>query len=144
MNIPKLAAANGAGFFCFWLLVLYAGADHPPPPGFLWLVLLLVLCALLVTWRVPRYIEWHLSGQQRHLLRVLLEGFSAGIGAGMIALLFSFSDGGYGGEPSVTPTEIDILLWLAVLGIVGLLNALFIYGANAFIANRLVRYETGR
>ena len=143
MNKRKLAALNGVLFFCFWLLVLYAGADHPPPAGFLGLVLFIVLCALLVAWRVPAYVDWYLAHKQHALVRVLFEGLIAGLCAGLIAMLFSMSDGTFGGEPSVTPTGIAILTWFVTLGIIGLLNALFIYAANAFIANRFLDQAPG-
>ena len=53
----KLAAfLNAFIFFLFWLVVLYAGADHPPPPGFVALVLLDLAVAALVYWRVPVYL----------------------------------------------------------------------------------------
>ena len=74
MNKRKLAALNGVLFFCFWLLVLYAGADHPPPAGFLGLVLFIVLCALLVAWRVPAYVDRYLAHKQHALVRVLFRG----------------------------------------------------------------------
>ena len=40
------ALALAAGHFLLWLGVLYAGADHPPPPGFLWLVALDLVASL--------------------------------------------------------------------------------------------------
>ena len=38
----------GALFFLFWILVLLAGADKPPPLGFVWIVLAVAACALVV------------------------------------------------------------------------------------------------
>ena len=35
----RIALLSAVIFFLFWLAVLYAGADHPPPPGFIAVVL---------------------------------------------------------------------------------------------------------
>ena len=45
-----------AGFFVVWVGILYAGADHPPPLGFIRLVLLCLLAAGIVYLRVPTYL----------------------------------------------------------------------------------------
>ena len=39
MSYRKIASINAVIFFFFWLLVLLAGADKPPPLGFVWLIL---------------------------------------------------------------------------------------------------------
>lgn len=36
----RTALLNAFLFFMIWLAILYAGADHPPPPGFVFVVLL--------------------------------------------------------------------------------------------------------
>jgi hypothetical protein len=47
MSGRKIARANGLGFFFFWLLVLLAGMDKPPPRGFSWVRLIVAICAAL-------------------------------------------------------------------------------------------------
>lgn len=42
-----------AGTFVVLVGVAYAGADHPPPPGFVIVVALAGVCAWLVRWLVP-------------------------------------------------------------------------------------------
>ena len=64
-STSKHHAAFIATFFCLaWLLVLLAGADHPPPVGFLGILPLLPVGVLLAHWRVTRYPDW--KSQYRH------------------------------------------------------------------------------
>jgi len=137
MTVKRLAAANAAFFFLFWLLVLLAGADHPPPPGFLLLVLLDLACALVVFWRVPTYVNWYLGGHRNKVPRVLLEGALAGFAVGAVPVIVTSAvERTVGGELSITPSAVDVAIWFAVLGVVGLLNALTLYAINVFIARR--------
>jgi membrane protease YdiL (CAAX protease family) len=75
-------------FFIVWLGILYAGADHPPPPGFLLLILLDFFAAWLVYRRAPTYLNWLETLKKNRLLRVLLDGVMAGfVFAGMVMIL---------------------------------------------------------
>jgi Kef-type K+ transport system membrane component KefB len=121
------------GFFIFWSGVLYAGADHPPPLGFIWLVLLCLLAAGIVYLRVPTYANWSATGRRFRLLRVFVDGIVAGLLIALIPLLF---DGG--GEPDVQPTWVDHMIWFAVLAVVGAANAMIVYFFS-FVSNRLVQ-----
>jgi hypothetical protein len=60
----------------------------------------------------------------------LVEGVSAGIFVGFIALLlFPFA-----GEPSVAAMGVeDFVIWLGVLAAVGSVNALFVFALASFL-----------
>jgi hypothetical protein len=117
-------------FFVFWFGTLFAGADHPPPPGFLLLAVIVALCAGIVYWRVPLYLDWQSARRPRRYLRVLVDGVTAGLS---LALLFMLLPGG---EPSVAPRMLDRLIWFSVLGTLGAANALTIYSAAALLHKR--------
>lgn len=123
------ALVSAIGFFFCWLAVLYTGADHPPPRGFLWVVLLVFVCALVVHFRVPAYLAWICTRRPGRHVHVAVEGLIAGLVVAMILLLLPG-----GGEPSVTPTTVDRLIWFAVLGTIGMANSVAVYGANALYA----------
>ena len=118
-------------FFVFWLAVLYAGADHPPPRGFILVVLLDLIAASLVFWRVPHYLDWMQTRQRRRLLWVVRDGLIAGLVIALLAVLASALIGG--GEPTVTPSISSAAIWVAVLAGVGVANALALYGVNAML-----------
>ena len=52
----KLASvAIALAFFVGWLTILYAGADHPSPPGFIVVILMDLVAAFVVYRRVLVY-----------------------------------------------------------------------------------------
>jgi hypothetical protein len=124
----RVAQLNAAIFFLVWLAILYAGADHPPPPGFVVVVLLDLIAAGLVYWRVPLYLAWIASRRRNALLFVVLDGLVAGLTFAALPLTARWWLGG--GEPTVAPTVADSLIWLTVVGGLGMLNAVAIYIAN--------------
>ena len=131
VSYRKNAHISAAVFFCFWLIILYAGADHPPPPGFILIVILDLACASLVYYRVPTYIRWQIDGRANRQFYALLEGLIVGA---IIALLMMIIPGG--GEPGITLSTVDRAIWIAVVGSVGAANAIVIYYANALVVKR--------
>lgn len=110
-------------FFVFWMLVLLAGADFPPPRGFLWLVPLTAACALAVYWRIPAYVAWAWAREPGRRLRVVTDGVIAGCVAGLVGMFLPFN-----GEPSVLALPgINTLIWFAVLAAMGVFNTLGLY-----------------
>jgi membrane protease YdiL (CAAX protease family) len=120
-------------FFVIWLAILYAGADHPPPWGFLWLLPLVGAGAVAVYLRIPAYAAWSRSRQPFRLFRVGLEGVAAGSTVGVITLLLPFK-----GEPSIPSPQItDILIWMVVLMTLGIANAIVLYVlASVFVKTK--------
>lgn len=106
----RVAVAMAVVFFSGWLAVLYAGADHPPPPGFLALVLLDLAAAFVVYLRVPVYARWSRAQRPKRWLWALLEGVAAGLLVAGLALVLPF-----GGEPSIQRSAAAIAVWFVVL-----------------------------
>jgi hypothetical protein len=107
--------------FSVWLAVLLAGADFPPPRGFLWLVLLDLVAGVCVYYRVPDYLRWQSMRLPRRLLRVAHDGMFIGLVFAAVPILVG------GGEPSVTPTWIDRGIWFTVLALLGVFNTMLVY-----------------
>ena len=122
----RTATVIAVVFFSGWLVILYAGADHPPPPGFIALVLVDLVAAFVVYRRVPVYVAWARARRPRRWLRALLEGVVAGLIAAGLAWVFPF-----GGEPSIERSTTAGLPWLAVVTTIGAANALLIFGLSA-------------
>ena len=120
-------AVLALGFFIFWLAVLYAGADHPPPPGFLLLVLFDLLAAAGVYWRLPTYAAWAQTQRPHRLQRVLADGTFAGLALALLTLLLPL-----GGEPTAPPPAWpEHAIWFIVLAGVGGANTLILYALCA-------------
>jgi len=128
MHQRKVAGINAIGFFFFWLLILLAGADKPPPLGFIWLIIVVALCALVVFWRIPTYIDWYQTRRRGRLWRVLFDGVVAGLVVAAPFVLLGQS------EPSMTVQSVDYAIWFAVLGLVGALNSAALYFINGLAA----------
>ena len=133
MTNRKVAVLNAVIFFFFWLLVLLAGADKPPPPGFIWLGLTVAICAAVVYWRVPTYIDWASTRRAGRYWRVLLDGAVAGL---LIATPFALKGGG---EPSIAPRPVDYATWFAVLAVMGMFNSVALYFINALVVPLIAR-----
>jgi len=70
MTIKRLALVLSVSLLVSWLGMLCAGAAHPAPVGFPWIVLLDLVCAGLVYRRVPTYAARSAAGSSgRWLVR---------------------------------------------------------------------------
>ncbi len=127
--LRRTALRVAGALFVFWVLVLLSGADHPPPPGFLVLVLLAALAAWGVSRRFPAYAGWACA-HTRGWPRAAGEGGFAG--AGVAALLWALPHPSQAGLPP--PTVADFALWVAVLAAAGALQALMVYALAAGLA----------
>jgi hypothetical protein len=136
MSNRKIGAINAIIFFVFWLLVLLAGADKPPPLGFIWIILTIAICSAVVHWRVPTYIDWARTRRAGRFWRVLLDGAVAGL---LIAVPFALKGSG---EPSITMGPVDYAIWFAVLAVMGIFNSVALYFINALVAGRIARSNT--
>lgn len=123
MKLDRPALSLAAGFFLIWLCVLYLGADHPPPRGFVWLVVLDLVAAFLVYLRVPTYADWHAARRPHRVLRVLRDGALAGLAFGTATLIFAVARQG----STVTLGWEPVLIWLVVLTLVGAMNTVLLY-----------------
>ena len=132
MTQQRISAIITILFFFVWLAILYAGADHPPPKGFALVVLLDLVAALVVFWRVPHYLDWMQTGTSYRLLSVVRDGLVAGVALALLAVLAKPVL--RSGEPAVTPTIGAMVIWFAVLAGVGVANALMIYYTSALMA----------
>jgi hypothetical protein len=128
----RLAVAIASTSFFGWLIVLYAVADHPPPPRFLVLVPILVAAATPVYRRVPAYARWSRVRRPRRWLLAALDGAGAVLIAASLTSVLPFA-----GEPTVPRSAPATVIWFAVLACVGAGNGLLIYGFTAACAKRL-------
>jgi len=112
MHTSRLPLAIATAFALFWLVVLYLGADHPPPIGFLWLVATVMICAVVVYWRFPTYMAWSRQGKLVSAGRAALEGTVAGLAVVLIFLIGH----GFSGDQRVIDAAIFIMDYLTANG----------------------------
>lgn len=95
----SMANRTAESFFGTWPLLALAIADLPLAPGFVFVEMVLLACALLVYLRVPVNWRWQTEGARGRVPRVVRDGFPGG---GAIALLSRFSPG----DPSQHPAAL--------------------------------------
>ena len=134
MNPRTLGLFLAVSFSVFWIAVLYAGADHPVPKGFVLAFILSAIAGVLVYLRVPTYMEWSRARRKLRHLRVVGDGVIVGVVFATIPLLIPGN-----GEPTVHPTLGDRLIWYAVLSFVGVANTVVVYLISAIAAKLSVR-----
>ncbi len=143
--MPEASGPSGSGatrrfalllalaFFFGWLFVLLAGADHPPPTGFLLVVVLDAIAGACVYYRVPHYLEWQSVRRPGRLRRVVGDGVLIGLVFASVPVLFG------SGEPSVTPGPIDMVIWFAVLAAIGVMNTMLVDACVAVYRRMTIR-----
>jgi len=117
--------------FCVtWLLLLLAGADHPPPVSFVAILPIVALCGVVVFLRACAYSAWPPANRYGRLFRVLAEGLIGGLMIGILTSLFSW------GPASGTPVTLrSMIIWFSVLAGLGALNALVVYALSSVRAS---------
>jgi len=125
MTDKSISSTVTFGFFVVWFAILLAGADFPPPIGFLWVTLFDLIAAGLVYVRIPTYLNWQDNHKKGSLLCVLFDGLAIGF---LFALIVIWLPGS--GEPSLPPSSslIPYFIWFTVLSIVGAINSGVVYG----------------
>jgi len=117
-----MGAVLGSATFLALVALALAGADRPPPPGFVLVVAGAAVCATLVWRLIPRALaRWDSSGAWSAL--VWVGGVGALVGAVTAGILLLLSPG----EPSIRPIPvIAVMTWFAVLIVGGAVGALFL------------------
>jgi hypothetical protein len=126
----RAAIAITLAFFFGWLAILYAGADHPPPPRFPVVILGDLAAAFVVYRRVPVYAQRAQARRPRRWLLALLEGALAGLIAAGLALILSL-----GGESPIRRPAPAVFIFVTVVAAVGAGNVLLIFALSAVSAS---------
>lgn len=130
MTSDQGIARQTAGlFFGAWVLLALAISDRPPPPGFMFAVLILLAGAVAIYLRLPTYLHWQAAGATGRTLRVARDGLLCGGALAMVSMLSR-------GEPSIRPELTDRLIWFAVWIGLGIGNALAAYALGSWLRRR--------
>ncbi|MFM8351889.1 MAG: hypothetical protein ACKN9D_12590 [Actinomycetales bacterium] len=130
---PRRQWFIAGGFGIAWLAIMLAGADSPPPRGFI--VIVVGLMALVVVLGLSLPSLWRVQGR-RGWLRVvwICTGLGACIGIGL-AVLFALQGSGEPARPS--PSAEDITIWIVVVTVVGAVNGSLIGAVTVLCRPRI-------
>jgi hypothetical protein len=125
----RLAWVVAVGF----VLVLAAGADRPPPPGFIRVVVLAAVLGVLVRVLLPQGLaRWSAAGPRSALAR------AGAVGALVSVLIWGAASLAPGGDPSVDVGTGARIIGLVVACVLGMLVATGVLTAGRVLQRRTV------
>jgi hypothetical protein len=125
-KFKKIVWINEILFFLGWMLLLLLGADHPPPKGFIWLVVLIVLLDMAQYFYLKKFLPSLHDKSKGLFTQTLLFAVLAGIGVSISMLLLDLNK-------LLSIGLINILIWIMVIALVAL-----IYGICFYLFNTLL------
>lgn len=123
-----IAGAFGLG----WILLLMAGSDFPPPPGFLWAVIVIGVLVGVIGGVVPRL--WRVQDERGPgpvVARCLAAGAGGGLVLAPVLTVLNPSD-----PSGPDPTTAAFITWVLVLVFVGSINGALIGGVTVLTRPR--------
>ncbi|SHK38755.1 hypothetical protein [Desulforamulus aeronauticus] len=126
MSNLKVIRINTILFFCGWTAILLAGADFPPPIGFLWLVLLTAILDFIQYKYLQKFLP-HLLERKKNLFAKNLLFFT--IGGAVVSVLCLAEQYKITFGMSIP----DIITWIIVLTTVGAIYGVFFWFFNILL-----------
>ena len=126
--MKKIRLIEGLIFFWGWILVFLAGADFPPPIGFIWLILLVGILAIIQDFYL-RYLIRNINKKHIWLKNIFLF-LLADIIVSSIIILTNFE---YYNEISFA------LIWILVVSLVSTIYGIVFYIINKWIVNHILK-----
>ncbi|MEH7013684.1 hypothetical protein V7087_23230 [Neobacillus niacini] len=125
----KIIMINLATFFFVWNIIFLAGADKPPPIGFLWLVCLVLLLDIAQFFYLKRFLP-RLQKKSKGLFFInLLYFFFGGLIVSVITILTRMN--------IMSGLQlIDIFIWIVLIIIPSLINGIFFYAFNIILLKK--------
>lgn len=128
--------AVGVGF----VLAMAAGADFPPPPGFIVVVMLGVALGAAVGRFLPGLLErWDRAGAGSALGRAAAIGLVASLAVWAGIWLLPG-----GGEPSVTVDTASLMVGFVMVGVAGMVGAVAVVAGGRLLDRVLARPRRAR
>ncbi len=125
ITLKKIININVITFFFLWIIIFLAGADKPPPIGFLWIVLLVALLDVAQFFYLKRFLP-KLSKKTKGLFFMnLLYFFIGGIIVSILTILTQLN--------LLSIGLLNTLFWVASIIIASLINAVCFYIFNLIL-----------
>ncbi len=130
MNNSKIVLINTILFFVGWNAILLAGADHPPPVGFLWLVLLIAILDFVQYKYLSFFLPQLLQSKKISFVKNLFFFTMGGILISLLCMLVRFE--------SISKVGVyDNYVWVAVITVVGAIYGICFWFFNILLVKML-------
>ncbi|MCU7667268.1 hypothetical protein [Bacillus thuringiensis] len=129
-TLNKIILINVFSFFFVWIIILLAGADMPPPPGFIWVILLVALLDVAQFFYLKRFIP-KLWKKSKWLFFTNLLFFFVG---GFLVSVFTIIT-----APSLFLSIgiLNTIIWAFLIIAASLINAVVFYIFNTLLIKNL-------
>lgn len=121
----KIIRVNFLMFLIGWLIVFLLGADFPPPIGFIWLVLLIIVLDIIQSFYLKNYFLMHIENNKNTKL-FFMNALYYLAGGLIIAILTSISN-------FQSVGLLNTLIWIIVLTLVGVLYGIIFWVFNILL-----------
>ncbi|NBJ68607.1 MULTISPECIES: hypothetical protein [Clostridia] len=121
----KIIAINLTSFFFIWLLIFLAGADKPPPIGFLWVVGLLIGLDIILCFYLKSFLSRLKSRKKGIFFIHMVYFFVGGMVLSLVTILLkpSYLDMGL----------LNISFWMISIICVAMINGICCYLLNLIL-----------
>lgn len=131
MNKETIVWINTVSFFIGWVVIMLAGADFPPPVGFIWVVALIAILDF-VQYKYYPYFFNEMSKNRKISFKKNMIFFVVG---GLIVSLFTLVARL---DVTLQVGSINNLIWVCVVTTVGILYGIWFWIVN-FLLLRLIK-----
>lgn len=122
----KIIKINVTTFFFLWIIIFLAGADKPPPIGFLWLVFLILILDIALYLYLKRFLVKLQNNTKWIFAKNLFCFFLVAIIVSVLTIVSRINL-----MLALQPNE--LLLWVTSIIFAALINAICLYVFNIFL-----------
>lgn len=122
----KIIYINEITFFFGWVIIFLLGADKPPPIGFTWLVLLIIVLDVIQYFYLKKFL-CSLNNKVKNLfVKNLLLFILAGVGVCILTILLNIKN-------FLSLDYITSLIWIMMIIVPSLLYGTYFYIINSIL-----------
>lgn len=125
-KFKRIIFINEISFFFGWVIIFLLGADKPPPIGFIWLVLLVIVLDVIQYFYLKRFLLNLESKSKGLFVKNLFFSVLAGSGVSILAILSKL-------KTLLSIGFINILVWIVIVTIAAILYGIYFYIINSLL-----------
>lgn len=128
--MKKIIIINLLTFFFLWILIFLAGADKPPPIGFLWIVLLVALLDVAQFFYLKKFLPKLIRKSKGLFIENLFYFFLGGMIVSVLTLLIRL-------DVTMSNGLLDSIIWIMSIITAAMVNAICFYVFNRILVRKI-------
>ena len=126
MSNLKIIWLNTIVFFFGWNAIMLAGADFPPPIGFIWVVLLISMLDFIQYKYLQYFLPQLIKRKHNLFVKNLIFFVTGGMAVSILILATRY-------KITLEASIYDIIIWIAVFIIIGIIYGIVFWFFNRFL-----------